>query len=101
MNVSLTFAITSPDGALFGQLLPWLLALLGVVVIGGAGIWAVRRSLNKQSADGASGFTLQDLRDMKASGQLDELQFERARDAMIGRLSEPSGTGHEPDETTR
>ncbi len=100
MSVSLTFADTASDGALFGQLLPWLLALLGVVLIGGAAIWAVRRLLNKQSAGAAGGFTLQDLRDMKASGQLTQEQFERARDSMIERLSEPSEAGHEPDETT-
>ena len=100
MSFSSTLSDVSSDGSLFGQLLPWLLALLGVVVIGGAGIWAVRRMLKQDSGGGAGGFTLQELRDLKASGQFSDEEFERARDVMIGRLSEPSGAENEPDDTT-
>lgn len=88
-----------PEGALFGQVLPWLLALLVVIVIGGAGIWGVRRLLKKDSSGGAGGFTLQDLRDMLAAGELSDEEFKRARDSIIGRLSEPSGPEHEPGGT--
>ncbi len=100
MNVALSFADAPPDGSLFAHVLPWLVALLGVVVIGAAGIWVVRRSVRQESDGGAGGFTLQDLRDMKASGQLDDEEFDRARISLIGRLSEPPGTGHEQDRTT-
>ncbi len=99
MSVALTFADAPPNGSLFAHVLPWLVALLGVVVIGGAGIWVVRRLVRQESDGGAGGFTLQDLRDMKASGQLSDEEFDRARDAMIGRLSEPSGAEHEQDGT--
>jgi len=84
------------DGSLFAHILPWLVALLGVVVIGATGIWVVRRFARQESDDGAGGFTLQDLRNMKASGQLSDEEFNRARDLMIGRLSEPAdGAGQE------
>ncbi len=100
MSVALTFADASPGGSLFAHVLPWLVALLGVVVIGAAGIWVVRRLVRQESDGGAGGFTLQDLRDMKASGQLGDEEFNRARDAMIGRLSEPSEAEQEQDGTT-
>ena len=100
MHVALTFADASPGGSLFAHVLPWLVALLGVVVIGATGIWFVRRMVRQESGDGAGGFTLQDLRDMKASGQLGDEEFNRARDAMIGRLSEPSEAEQEQDGTT-
>ncbi len=100
MSVALTFADAPPDGSLFAHVLPWLVALLGVVVIGATGIWLVRRLVRQESGGGEGGFTLQDLRDMKASGQLSDEEFNRARDAMIGRLSEPSEAEQDQDGTT-
>ncbi len=100
MSVVLTFADAPTDGSLFAHILPWLVALLGVVVIGAAGIWVVRRSVRRESDGGAGGFTLQDLRNMKASGQLSDEEFSRARDSMIEQLSEPSAAEHEQDGTT-
>ena len=100
MSVALTFADAPPDGSLFAQILPWLVALLVVVVIGAAGIWSVRRSVRRESDCGTGGFTLQDLRDMNASGQLSDEEFNRARDLMIGRLSEPLPAEHEQGGTT-
>ena len=99
MSVALTFADARPDGSLFAHILPWLVALGGVVVIGAAGIWVVRRLVRRESDGASSGFTLQDLRDMNASGQLSDDEFNRARDSMIGRLSEPSAPEHEQDGT--
>lgn len=100
MSVALTIADASPGGSLFGHVLPWLVALLGVVAIGGAGIWIVRRMARHELDDGAGGFTLQDLRELRASGRLSDEEFIRARDSLIGRLSEPSGAEHEQDGTT-
>ena len=100
MSVALTFADAPPGDSVFAHILPWLVALLGVVVIGAAGIWVVRRLVRRESDGGAGGFTLQDLRDMKTSGQLSDEEFNRARDSLIGRLSEPSAAEHEQDGTT-
>ncbi len=88
------------DGSLFAHVLPWLVALLGVVVIGATGIWIVRRFARRESDAGGAGFTLQDLRDMKASGQLSDDEFNQARDSMIGRISEPPGPSTNIDKTT-
>jgi hypothetical protein len=99
VTVPLTIADAPADGSLFGQVIPWLVALLGVVVVGGVGIWIIRRTLKQDSGGGVGGFTLQDLRGMKASGELSDEEFERARDAIIGRLSEPVATEHEPEDT--
>ncbi len=76
-------------GALFNDVVPWLAALAAVVVVGAIAIWLIRRTMGTDAASGAGGFTLQELRDMHASGQLGDEEFQRARDSLIGRLSEP------------
>jgi hypothetical protein len=100
VSVARTIAAATPDGSLFGHVLPWLVALLGVVLVGGTGIWLVRRVARHDLDGGAGGFTLHDLRGLKASGQLSDAEFTRARDSLIGRLSEPSGAEHEQDGST-
>ncbi len=60
-------------------------------------IWLLRRAIRREpSAEG--GFTLQELRDLRASGALTEEEFTRARAAVIGRLAAPAGPtrGDEP-----
>ena len=73
-------------GELASQVLPWLGFLVVVVLVGGVVIWLVRRSMGAASAAVEAGFTLQDLRDLHASGELSDEEFEGARAAMIGRL---------------
>lgn len=77
-------------GTLFSEVAPWLAALAGVVVVGAIAIWLVRRTMGTDTGSGTGGFTLQELRDMHASGQLSDDEFRLARDSLIGRLSEPS-----------
>ena len=101
MSLAHTIANAQPTGgSLFGDVLPWLGALFAVVVIGAVAIWLLRRMLKQDSGGGSGGFTLQDLRDMRASGELSDEEFEKARASIIGRLSEPSATGDEPEATT-
>lgn len=76
-------------GSLFNEVVPWLAALAVVVVVGAIAIWLIRRTMGTDTASGAGGFTLQDLRDMHASGRISDDEFQRARDSLIGRLSEP------------
>jgi len=73
---------------LLGEILPWLILLVGVVLAGGVAIYFIRRSL-KDSQSHAEAFTLQDLRDMHAAGELSDEEFERAKAQMIGRLRTP------------
>ncbi len=79
-------AATSP-GRLFGDLLPWLFLLAGLAVVGGIVILLVRRWLG---ADGdlppAQGFTLQQLRELHASGCLDDAEFEKTKAQLIRTL---------------
>ena len=71
---------------LFGQLLPWLIMLLVVVVVGAAGIYLVRRMLQGGHGAPGEGFTLYELRRMRAAGQLSDEEFERAKALIIGRV---------------
>jgi hypothetical protein len=79
-------AQSADSSRLLADVLPWLLVLIGVIVVGGVIIYYVRRSLYGDGSSSGGGFTLQDLRDMHASGELSDEQFERARAQMIGRL---------------
>ena len=75
---------------LFGEVLPYLIALIAVVVVGGVIMYLVRRRLRADDGGKSDGFTLQDLRDLHASGELTDAEFERAKAQMIGRLKAPS-----------
>ena len=80
---------------LFGQVLPWLIMLLVVVVVGAAGIYLVRRMLQGSHGATGEGFTLYELRRMRAAGQLSDEEFERAKALIIGRVG---GSGSAPNE---
>jgi len=69
---------------LFTDLLPWLLVLLGVVMVGAAAVYVVRRMMTKEQSGSGRGFTLQNLREMRARGELNEEEFQRARAAIVG-----------------
>lgn len=81
-------ALPSSDqsGKLFGEILPWLLVLIGVVIAGGVLIMFIRRRLQDDLASSSPGFTLQDLRNLHARGELTNDEFERAKTQMIGNL---------------
>ncbi|MHC4709297.1 MAG: SHOCT domain-containing protein [Planctomycetota bacterium] len=80
-----TAAATRP-GDLFGQVWPWLAALLLVVGVGALVIYLIRRSMGRQDS-GRDGFTLQDLRDLHASGALSAEEFAKAKASVIGRVT--------------
>ncbi len=73
---------------LFSEVFPWLLVLLGIVVVGVIVLALARRYMKTTHPSSGDGFTLQELRDLHAAGELTDAQFQRARDAMIGRLSD-------------
>lgn len=87
---------------LFGQLLPWLIMLVGVVVVGGGAIHLVRRMLQSGPSASDESFTLYELRQMREAGRLSDEEFERAKALIIGRaVNQPSaGTeiGRQTDE---
>ncbi len=83
--------MTLAAGGLFSDVAPWLALLAGLCLIGFVVMVWIRRSIHDESSSSAPGFTLQDLRDMRASGELSDEEFERARARMLARLTEPSG----------
>lgn len=83
-----------PARSLFSDLLPVLVVLFVVVLVGGAIIYVARRAASTSSSIEPP-FTLQDLRDLHREGELSDEEFEKAKEAMIGRLK----PGAAPDET--
>jgi uncharacterized membrane protein len=78
---------TAPAGNLFGDLLPWLGLLVVIVLIGGGiAIWTRRRLMSGDAA-GSVGFTLGDLRDLHARGEISTEEFEKAKSQMIAGLT--------------
>ncbi len=97
MNVGVQRGVILAQAAedLFGQVLPWLIMLLVVVVVGAAAIYSVRRMLQGGHSAPGEGFTLHELRRMHAAGQLSEEEFERAKALIIGRVG---GSASAPNE---
>src|SRR5687768_10866064 len=86
----ITFALATAahrSSELFRDVLPWVLVLIGVIIAGGIIIVALRRRISQDSSASAHGFTLQDLRDLHAKGELTDEEFERAKIQMIGHLA--------------
>lgn len=82
-----TLAAGTDASRSFSEVVPWLILLLGLVLVGGVLIFLARRMLRDQSSSPPEPFTLQGLRDMRAQGLISDEEFERARTAMIDRLT--------------
>ncbi len=97
MNVGVPRSVVLAQAAedLFGQLLPWLIMLLVVVVVGAAGSYLVRRLLHGGHGATGESFTLDELRRMRGAGQLSDEEFERAKGLIIGRVG---GSASAPNE---
>ena len=81
-----TAAATRPAD-LFGQVWPWLVALLVVVGAGALILYALKRFMGRGRTGAGEGFTLQELRQLHASGALSDEEFERAKASVIGRVT--------------
>jgi hypothetical protein len=80
---------------LFLDILPWLGLILLLVVILVVTIYVGRRMVRSDQEAADQPFTLQSLRDLHQSGQLSDEEFERARDAMIGRVKAAESDANE------
>lgn len=92
-----------PPESHFGEILPWLIALVALVCVGAVVIYVVRRMLGRPGGP-PEGFTLQDLRRLHRSGALSDEEFERAKATVIGRATQPVPGEREPqpdDESSR
>ncbi len=90
-------AAAPPAGSRFGDVLPWLVALLVLVCAGAVAIHVARRMARKADAP-PEGFTIQDLRRLHGSGQLSDEEYERARAAVIGRVRQDAKPPARDDE---
>ena len=74
---------------LFADVLPWIGLLALIIVVGGAcAVW-IRRRMNASNDGTNVGYTLEDLRSLRDSGELTEEEFQAARLTMIQGLSKP------------
>jgi hypothetical protein len=82
-------ASTAPTSAerSASEVIPWLILFIGLVLVGGVLIFYVRRWMKGDGGQSEVGFTLQDLREMHARGDLSDIEFQSARAAMIGRIA--------------
>jgi hypothetical protein len=91
-----TFASeTARAGSFFRELMPWLLVLLGMIFAGAIVLYVIRRSITPGNSGDDEGFTLHDLRRLHRKGSLTDEEFERARSAMIERVTSRASGKHE------
>lgn len=91
--------VLSEDAAegLFREVLPWTLLGIAILVVGMIALMMLRRIIHHDDGSDSEAFTLQTLRDLHASGELTDEQYQKARDSMIGRVT---GLQHAPDAET-
>ncbi len=99
MTVPSALAGSGAASRLFSEVMPWLLLLMGLVIVGGVIIMLARRLLNDTSSSTQPGFTLHELRTLHTKGELTDEEFDRAREAMIARLAD-SGPRETPNTKT-
>ena len=71
---------------LLPDLIPWLIALVGLVVLAAIVILVVRRAFRDSDSTGVDGFTLHGLKQLHKSGELTTAQYEAAKAATIARV---------------
>lgn len=100
MNLfDLVLSAVSRSTNLFGDLLPWLIVLIAIVLVGAGIVYYLRKSLHDDQPGSSHGFTLYDLRQLHASGQLSDNEYENARSAMIKSVN-PLRSENETDAET-
>ena len=95
------------DEAAWAKLLWAAGLLLALLLVGSAGVWYYRRRLTAGESGSSAPWTLHDLRQLRAAGQLTEQEYERLRSEIIaqftgrradsGAESPPRADGDEPD----
>lgn len=79
------------QGEVFGRLFVWIAISAACVFVGFlAAVW-LRRWLTRPDDSSAGGFSLDELRRMRESGQLSDEEFKRARSLIASRWAKPSG----------
>ncbi|MSQ91102.1 MAG: hypothetical protein EXS01_06905 [Phycisphaerales bacterium] len=86
------------SGASIFQTLGWLLAL---TIVGFVAVYAFRRWWMRINVDAPFGFTLSDLREMLEAGDITDLEFRAAREAMIAQVKKQASARGQLEKYTR
>ena len=91
MNTGFTLLLANEQDAerLFIDMLPWLGLLCVIVLILGVLAMWIRARLRTPGNPTGDGYTLVDLRQMHARGELSDEEFDKAREAMIAGVRGP------------
>lgn len=73
----------------------WAVALIVVVIVFGVVLMILRRMLTADDEALGEGLMLDDLRQLRDSGEITHEEFQRAVDAMAGRVSGPAPAAEE------
>lgn len=84
LPMPMSIASTAQPGEVFFAILPWMLLLVGIVLAGWFLLVMIRRSSQDSSSPLDDGFTLGQLRKMRERGELDDEEFEQARNVILG-----------------
>ena len=79
-------ATSMGGGNLLVDVLPWLALLAGLVIAGAAALYLLKRAFSRPVTP-PEGFSLQELRDLRAARVLSEEEFERAKASLIERVA--------------
>lgn len=90
-HLTLALQSAASTGDIGASILPILGWLLVIVFAGGLCIYFIGRWMRRESHDPV-GFTLGDLREMLASGDITPVEFQSARDAMIAQVKKQAAT---------
>ncbi len=82
----MTIVTSMGGGNLLVDVLPWLALLAGLVIVGAAALYLLKRAFSRPVTP-TEGFSLQQLRDLRAARVLSEEEFERAKASLIERIA--------------
>ena len=86
MSILSTIPGSGSSSNVFGSLVPWLLLLMGLVVVGGVIISLIRRWMRGGDEAVQIGFSLSDLRAMHAEGRISSEELARAEERLIQQV---------------
>ncbi|MEC8558890.1 MAG: hypothetical protein VXY94_02295 [Planctomycetota bacterium] len=86
MSILSTIPGSGSSSNVFGSVVPWLLVLMGLVVVGGVVISLIRRWMRGGDDAVQIGFSLSDLRAMHAEGRISSEELARAEERLIQQV---------------
>ncbi len=86
MPILSTIPGSGSSSNVFGSVVPWLLVLMGLVVVGGVVISLIRRWMRGGDDAVQIGFSLSDLRAMHAEGRISSEELARAEERLIQQV---------------